>query len=54
MAPSFGQARQLIFARLSQSSWYRLAFAKMQIARSADFDIYTTARGFRKSDLGLC
>ena len=37
------------FRSIVEALWYRLAFARMQIARSADSDVYTTARGFRKS-----
>ena len=37
------------FRSIVQSRWYRQAFPKMQIARMADSDVYTKARGFRKT-----
>ena len=37
------------FRSIVQSRWYRQAFPDMQIARMADSDVYTTARGFRKT-----
>ena len=37
------------FRSIVQSGWYRQAFPKMQISRSADSDVYTSSRGYRKS-----
>lgn len=37
------------FQSIVQSSWYRRLFPNMQIARSADSDVFTTDRGFRKA-----
>ena len=37
------------FRSIVKSGWYRRAFPKMQISRSADFDTYTTSRGYRRS-----
>jgi len=37
------------FRSIVQSRWYRQAFPKMQIARTADSDVYTTARGYRRT-----
>jgi predicted phage terminase large subunit-like protein len=37
------------FCSIVQSGWYRQAFPKMQISRSADSDVYTSKRGFRKT-----
>lgn len=37
------------FRAIVQSSWYRNAFRNMQMSRSADSDVFTTKRGFRKT-----
>ena len=37
------------FRSIVQSGWYRQAFPKMQISRSADSDVYTSSRGYRKA-----
>ena len=37
------------FRTIVQSPWYRRAFPRMQISRLADFDIYTTSRGYRRT-----
>jgi len=37
------------FRSVVQSPWYRRAFPQMQIARSADSDVFTTVRGFRRT-----
>jgi predicted phage terminase large subunit-like protein len=37
------------FRSIVQSGWFERAFPKMQISRSADFDIYTSSRGYRKA-----
>ena len=37
------------FLSIVQSQWYRQAFPKMRIARVADYAVYTTSRGFRKT-----
>jgi predicted phage terminase large subunit-like protein len=37
------------FQSIVQSTWYRRIFPHMLIARSADSDVYTTQRGFRKA-----
>jgi predicted phage terminase large subunit-like protein len=37
------------FRAIVQSPWYCRAFPKMQVARSFESDVHTTARGFRKT-----
>jgi predicted phage terminase large subunit-like protein len=37
------------FRAIVQSSWYRRAFPKLKIARTADSDVFTTKRGYRKT-----
>jgi predicted phage terminase large subunit-like protein len=37
------------FRAIVQSSWYRGAFPKLRIARTADSDVFTTKRGYRKT-----
>src|SRR5262245_20197517 len=37
------------FRSLVQSPWYQRAFPQMRIARSADSDVFTTERGFRRT-----
>ena len=37
------------FRSIVESPWYRQAFPRMRIARSADSDVFTTARGFRRA-----
>jgi predicted phage terminase large subunit-like protein len=37
------------FQSIVQSAWFRRAFPKMHISRSADFDVYTTSRGYRRT-----
>jgi predicted phage terminase large subunit-like protein len=37
------------FRSIVQSEWFRRAFPKMKISRTADFDIHTTSRGYRKT-----
>jgi len=37
------------FCSLVQSPWYQGAFPQMRIARSADCDVFTTERGFRRA-----
>jgi predicted phage terminase large subunit-like protein len=37
------------FRAIVQSSWYRRAFPKLRIARTADSDVFTTKRGYRKT-----
>jgi hypothetical protein len=37
------------FRSIVESPWYRRAFPKMQISRSLEDEVWTTARGFRRS-----
>jgi predicted phage terminase large subunit-like protein len=37
------------FRAIVQSSWYQKAFPRMRVGRIADSDVFTTARGFRKT-----
>ena len=37
------------FRSIVESPWYRQAFPRMRVARSADSDVFTTARGFRRA-----
>lgn len=37
------------FRAIVQSSWYRGAFPRLKIARTADSDVFTTKRGYRKT-----
>jgi predicted phage terminase large subunit-like protein len=37
------------FRSIVESVWYRRSFSAMQIARTADSDLFTTARGFRRA-----
>jgi predicted phage terminase large subunit-like protein len=37
------------FRAVVEAPWYRKAFPKMRITRSLDFEVHTTARGFRKA-----
>jgi hypothetical protein len=37
------------FRSIVQSDWYRRAFLKMRISRSLEDEVWTTARGFRRS-----
>jgi predicted phage terminase large subunit-like protein len=37
------------FRAIVQSSWYRGAFPKLKIARTADSDVFTTKRGYRRT-----
>ena len=37
------------FRAVVQSAWYRRAFPNMRVARTADFDVFTTARGYRRA-----
>src|SRR5207248_4894054 len=37
------------FRSVVQSNWYRRAFPEMQLARSLEEEVWTTARGFRRS-----
>lgn len=37
------------FRAILQSSWYRRAFPKLQVARNADSDVFTTKRGYRRT-----
>ena len=43
------QSMPATFAPLYSQRWYRQAFPKMQISRSADSDVYTISRGYRKA-----
>jgi predicted phage terminase large subunit-like protein len=37
------------FRSIVESAWYRRVFSKMQISRSLEDEVWTTARGFRRS-----
>ena len=37
------------FRSIVQSGWYRQAFPNMQVARTADSDVFTSRRGFRRT-----
>src|SRR4051794_1903656 len=37
------------FRAIVQSSWYRGAFPKLKVSRTADSDVFTTKRGYRRT-----